>query len=1335
MQLPKFKARTRIIILATAAFLFFVASPAPDTRSAGIQGPITHAETSYSTGASAGTSIVAPIVSHTQGNLIAVFISALNPGTMSISDTQGNTYTAATTATNHGATGQWFYTFASATGDNIVTGSFTNNATYRFIRVLEYSGISTTNPVDVQGAGINNSATSPAFTTTSANELILVGWHTNTSAYCYAGEGYTLVPNDYCKESIARPVEQRIVSSIQTNATASIVQAGNIQGGWVVSFRGATGETIAETPTFSMAEGAYNTAQSVTISTETSGATICYTTDGTAPASSPAGTCAAGSTAYSGAINVASSTTIKAIATKSGMEDSYIASAEYVISSITGIMDLESSNAASDTAISVSTIDPAVHTAGNLLAVFAAATNPLSISISDTQGNSYTAAADAYALSTGGMTGRWFYAYAKATGSNTITATFGQSATNRVIHVFEYAGIAPSSPLDIHAEYTKTATPLFTTSAPDEVILSAWYVSGGVSGSACHAGHGYAFTAGSYNCATANAWPVEERIVTSIQTNASASLGHTGTGTTNGSWTVSFKGAVAPTFSPEGGIYGSSQSVALSTTMTGATICYTTDGSIPTTNGAGACVNGSAYSSPLTVDETTTIRAVATVSGGSDSVVSSAAYTIDSSKLITFTTTATSFTPIIEVDGNPLIQWDFGADATSARYSHLSAPTATYADSSSHTVTLVVTPWSAVNTINIGYSTDDGGTVNIQTLAQQNVTAITGLANVAPYLRAWASYQNPIASLDFSNFSKIEVIESGYNNSLTSINLTGTSSLKRLSVEECGSLTSLDLSQSPLLEDLRNRDNSPVVSQTITWGTTGKYLWHLCVGARNMLNNFPIAQFPNLRIYYANSADQTGILDVNSPYMEGDLQASANSYTEAYLDGAYAAGVKATVHLDGNQLTVLDVSDDPGLKYLYAQNNKLSQWAVDNVLRQLDEAGLTGGTVNLSGNSGAPSLAGEAYKASLIAKGWTVTTDSIAVASPSFTPAAGEYYLTQTVALSSATDGAIIYYTTDGSTPTTSSTIYSAPFSVSSDTVVKAIAVKDGYANSQVARANYDIQGPVTHVEQTPQSASAASVSAPAAYHTAGNLIAVFVAAINTGVITVSDTQGNEYTAAGAANDSGIIGQWFYAYAASSSSNIVTATFGSGAATYRSIRVLEYTDVIPSSPVDVYASGLGATTPLFTTNSKDELILAAFHIENDTVSCTAGEGYTLNSACTTGITRIVEQRIVSSIQTNTFAEIGHTGGAPSNNWVVSFKLDAGTRADSPAFSVASGSYNTIQYVSLSSGTAGATICYTTDGSTPETNGAGNCAGARTRTYYSGDPVRISTLSGFPRRRL
>ena len=81
------------------------------------------------------------------------------------------------------------------------------------------------------------------------------------------------------------------------------------------------------------------------------------------------------------------------------------------------------------------------------------------------------------------------------------------------------------------------------------------------------------------------------------------------------------------------------------------------------------------------------------------------------------------------------------------------------------------------------------------------------------------------------------------------------------------------------------------------------------------------------------------------------------------------------------------------------------------------------------------------------------------VADPAISPNGGTYDKAQNITITSDTSGAKIYYTTDGSTPTEKSNLYSKPFVVSKDTVIKAIAVKDGMTNSKVTTINYVISG------------------------------------------------------------------------------------------------------------------------------------------------------------------------------------------------------------------------------------------------------------------------------------
>jgi hypothetical protein len=81
------------------------------------------------------------------------------------------------------------------------------------------------------------------------------------------------------------------------------------------------------------------------------------------------------------------------------------------------------------------------------------------------------------------------------------------------------------------------------------------------------------------------------------------------------------------------------------------------------------------------------------------------------------------------------------------------------------------------------------------------------------------------------------------------------------------------------------------------------------------------------------------------------------------------------------------------------------------------------------------------------------------VATPVFSLPAGTYAQQQGVAITTATPTAMIRYTTDGTDPTSSSTVYSAPLILSSTTTVKARGFLSGLADSAVATATYTITG------------------------------------------------------------------------------------------------------------------------------------------------------------------------------------------------------------------------------------------------------------------------------------
>ena len=119
---------------------------------------------------------------------------------------------------------------------------------------------------------------------------------------------------------------------------------------------------------------------------------------------------------------------------------------------------------------------------------------------------------------------------------------------------------------------------------------------------------GYTFAGWFKEAECINAWPFSSETVTSDLTLYAGWAGDSYVAT--------------PVFSLSGGTYYSAQSIMIVTTTPGATIRYTADATIPTSN------HGIVYSGPVSINTTTTLKAIAYKSGRTDSAVASAIYTI-----------------------------------------------------------------------------------------------------------------------------------------------------------------------------------------------------------------------------------------------------------------------------------------------------------------------------------------------------------------------------------------------------------------------------------------------------------------------------------------------------------------------------------------------------------------------------------------------------------------------------------------------------------------------------------------------------------------------------------
>lgn len=135
-----------------------------------------------------------------------------------------------------------------------------------------------------------------------------------------AAETYQLITNSDGTKSLRCAANGKYVS---VNGAGALFASATTIGAaekFVFTYTGSP-QLQVETPSITPAGGNYTTAQTITISCATSGATIKYTTDGSTPN--------ANSATYTAPISISANTTLKAYAFKAGMADSPVASATY----------------------------------------------------------------------------------------------------------------------------------------------------------------------------------------------------------------------------------------------------------------------------------------------------------------------------------------------------------------------------------------------------------------------------------------------------------------------------------------------------------------------------------------------------------------------------------------------------------------------------------------------------------------------------------------------------------------------------------------------------------------------------------------------------------------------------------------------------------------------------------------------------------------------------------------------------------------------------------------------------------------------------------------------
>lgn len=157
----------------------------------------------------------------------------------------------------------------------------------------------------------------------------------------------------------------------------------------------------------------------------------------------------------------------------------------------------------------------------------------------------------------------------------------------------------------------------------------------------------------------------------------------------------------------------------------------------------------------------------------------------------------------------------------------------------------------------------------------------------------------------------------------------------------------------------------------------------------------------------------------------------------------------------GNGGWTLNVSPSAGLGTVTGVGSNTLTYNITRVIN-------VGESISLSyaqpGN-GIESVASGADVASIPNRAVTNNSTQGQTSVPQITLPAGPYFGTQTTTITDADSGAgaVIHYSVDGSTPTASSPVYSAPLPIATNQTIKAIATWSGHANSAIASSDYEV--------------------------------------------------------------------------------------------------------------------------------------------------------------------------------------------------------------------------------------------------------------------------------------
>jgi uncharacterized protein (TIGR02145 family) len=256
--------------------------------------------------------------------------------------------------------------------------------------------------------------------------------------------------------------------------------------------------------------------------------------------------------------------------------------------------------------------------------------------------------------------------------------------------------------------------------------------------------------------------------------------------------------------------------------------------------------------------------------------------------------------------------------------------------------------------------------------------------------------------------------------------------------------------------------------------------WTATVAFSPLAGTYPVAQsvviYPNdttAAVYYTTDGS---IPTTASTLYKGAIPVTATTRIKAIT---VKGGVASVVNVAAYNISTTTIKPAAGT-YTSAQNVSLSSTDPYATLYYTTD-GSTPTRSSTMYSAAFPVSTTTTVNAIAVSNGVTSSVTSATYTFPLlFSPAAGTYTKAQNVTISTGTAGDTIYYTTDGTAPTTASTLYTGAIPVSSNDTIKAISVKGGKTSS-VYKSYYAITvvsfSPAAGIFSTPQSVTIKSIN------------------------------------------------------------------------------------------------------------------------------------------------------------------------------------------------------------------------------------------------------------------